>query len=161
MTATHAVVRFLRGRHDRLRRLRRGSAMVEFALGFGLLLPIFAGVSQFGYNFYVYNMLETAVRNGARYASLAAYDEPNGTNFHDRVKRMTVYGDPDAPTSATPLLAGLSTANVIVTEEKNGVMPVRITVRLNNFVLSAPFGSITLQNKPSCRFDYMGQLLSP
>ncbi len=135
--------------------------MVEFALGFGLLLPLFVGVSQFGYNFYVYNMLQTAVRNGARYASLAAYDEPNGNDFHARIKRMTVYGDPDAPPSATPLLAGLSTDKVVVTEEKNGVMPVRITVRLNNFALSGPFGSITLQNKPSCRFDYMGQLLSP
>ena len=49
---------------------RKGNAMLEFALATGILLPAFVGTFQFGYTFYVYNNLDTAVRGGARYASM-------------------------------------------------------------------------------------------
>ena len=55
-------------------RARRGNAMLEFALASSILVPLFAGVFQFGYTLYVYNNLDSAVRGGARYASLRAYD---------------------------------------------------------------------------------------
>ena len=44
--------------------------MVEFALGSSLLVAAFTGTFQFGYTFYVYNNIETAVNNGAKYAAL-------------------------------------------------------------------------------------------
>ena len=50
----------------------RGSAFVEFALSSILLTSIFTGTFQFGYTFYVYNSLVTAVSAATRYASLRA-----------------------------------------------------------------------------------------
>jgi Flp pilus assembly protein TadG len=55
-------------------RSQAGNAMLEFAIGAGVMVAIFTGTFQFGYNFYRYNTLATAVSNGARYASLRHYD---------------------------------------------------------------------------------------
>jgi Flp pilus assembly protein TadG len=138
----------------------RGSALLECAVGFGVFLALFSGVWEFGYSFYLYNKLETAVRNGARYASLAAYDNPNGNSFKQRVRQMTVYGDPNA-TSGTPAAPELTTDRIVVSEVKNGVMPTSVTVEVDNFTLNAFFTKFTLRNKPRVRFDYAGQLLTP
>jgi len=143
------------------RQLLRGNALVEFALGFTLVTTVLAGTWQFGYAFFVYNRLQTGVRDGARYAATAAYDSPNGQAFRTRVQKMVVYGNPNAPSGATPLVPGLSTANVTVTEEKSGVMPERVTVHISNFQIDAFFARYTLTTKPKCKFDYAGQLLTP
>jgi Flp pilus assembly protein TadG len=135
--------------------------MVEFSLAFSLMLTVLSGVWQFGYTFYHYNRLATVVRDGARYASLAAYDAPNGTDFHSRVKNMTVYGEPNPAAGATPLVPGLSATNVTVTEQKNGPMPTRITVRVDNLTVDTFFRKFVLNGKPICRFDYTGQLITP
>ncbi len=74
---------------------------------------------------------------------------------------MTVYGHPNPPDGATPLVPGLAVDNVTVAEEKNGAMPTRATVRVNGFVVDVFFTSVSMAGKPSCRFDYAGQLLSP
>ena len=47
--------------------------MVEFALASVILIPTFVGTFQFGYTFYVYNLLCTQVRAGARYASTRTF----------------------------------------------------------------------------------------
>src|SRR3954468_21872448 len=89
---------------------RSGNAMVEFALGSGILVMAFVGTFQFGYTFLQYNNLENAVARGARYASLIPYDStttsPSGT-FSTAVKNMVVYGTSTAGTS--PALPGLTT----------------------------------------------------
>jgi len=75
---------------------RKGTAMLEFALGTLILVPVFAGTFQFGYTFFVYNNLDTAVRGGARYASLRSYDSATSTPssaFSTAVKNMVVYGN--------------------------------------------------------------------
>ena len=54
-------------------RCRKGNAILEFALAAGILVPAFAGTFQFGYTFYTYNQLVTAVGNGARYAAQRTY----------------------------------------------------------------------------------------
>jgi len=139
----------------------RGSAVVEFAIGFSLLLAGFGGVYQFGHTFYLYNTLESSVRNGARYASLSAYDAPDGATFKDRIRRMVVYGNPTAPTGSTPVVMGLNTTHVRVTEVKSGIMPDRVTVELTGFTIDAIFADYTMNGKPAVTFDYMGQLLVP
>ena len=47
----------------------RGNALLEFAVGWTVLWFLFAGVYQFGYAFYVYNVLLTAVANAAELGS--------------------------------------------------------------------------------------------
>jgi hypothetical protein len=73
--------------------------MVEFTLSMMALAPLFLGAATFGYTFYVYSKLVTAVRTGSRYASTIKYDSATTTptsTFLTAVRKMTVYGDPDA-----------------------------------------------------------------
>src|SRR5712692_11430041 len=95
----------MKTRFPRLRKVRhgeRGNAMIEFAIGAGVLTSIFAGTFQFGYTFYQYNLLKNAVGDGARYASLRPYDSSTSTpssTFQQAVQNMVVYGDPAGGTS--------------------------------------------------------------
>src|SRR5579863_3980963 len=99
------------------RRRQAGSAMVEFALGSFLLVGVLTGTFEFGYALYVYNNLQTAVNNGAKYAALRAY-EPTTTTpedcFTTAVRDMVVYGDPTG-TNKTTVAPGLAPANVFLT----------------------------------------------
>jgi Flp pilus assembly protein TadG len=136
----------------------RGNAMVEFALSFGLLFAVFAGVFQFGYAFYVYNTLESAVRAGARYASLRTYDSATSTPsaaYLTAVRNMAVYGNPSGGTQ--PVAPGLTPEKVTltVTMEKN--VPVRVAVGITNYTIDAVVRSFTLTSKPRATFPYMGR----
>jgi Flp pilus assembly protein TadG len=149
--------------HRHLSLARRGSAVVEFAIAFGLLLTIFAGVWQFGYAFYTYNQLESAVRNGARYGSLATYDGGawQGTTFQARVKNMVVYGKTSPAVSDTPIAPGLTTANVRITIVFNGVVPKQVQVDVVDYQINTFFVKFPLSGKPRCTFDYMGRFTTP
>lgn len=153
----------MRTRLPRLRPLRRGSAIVEFAVAFSLLVTIFTGVWQFGYAFYVYNQLETGVRNAARYASLANYDGGawNGATFNGRVKNMVVYGKPEVTSDDKPIVPGLAVAHARVTITFNGSVPSRIQVDVVDYSIQTFFKSYSLRGKPRCTFDYMGRYIIP
>src|SRR6266404_1115413 len=72
---------------------RSGNAMIEFAVSVGVLVPLFIGTFQFGYSFYVYNLLATQIRAGARYASLRTFrcsTAPSITKFKNHVKNVVV-----------------------------------------------------------------------
>lgn len=142
---------------------RRGNAIVEFAIGFGLLLSIFAAVMQLGYTLYAYNALETAVRNGARYASILTYDGDGGGSEHSSaVKNMVVFGAPDPPAGAKPVVPGLAVGDVGVLVERDAKnIPHRVMVRINLYDSNRIFGSTPLVNKPAATFEYMGRYMSP
>ncbi len=144
---------------------KRGNAMLEFAIGFGLLLSVFSGVVQFGYAFYVYNTLETAVRNAARYGAVTQFNGPSGGGtggFDERVQKMVLYGTPTPPPGATPVAPGLTTADIRVTvrQDVRGV-PNRVTVGVDGYTLKAIFASYTLTNKPQVSFEYQGRYIAP
>lgn len=153
----------MRTRLQSLRSPRRGNAMVEFAVAFGLLLTIFTGVWQFGYAFYIYNQLETGVRNAARYASLTNYDGGswNGATFNSKVKNMVVYGKPDVTSGDKPIVPGLATSNARVTIAFNGTVPSRIQVDVINYQIETFFKKYSLSGKPRCTFEYMGRYIIP
>lgn len=136
---------------------RRGNAMIEFALSAGVLLPVFAGTFQFGYTFFVYNNLESAVRGGARYASLLSYDSSTSTpstSYSNAVKNMVVYGN--SAGTGSPVVSGLGVANVEVLPTMAGSVPKTITVHITGFTVDAIFGSTTFTSKPSTTFPYTG-----
>ena len=141
----------------RLLHCRRGNAMMEFAIGAGVLTSIFAGTFQFGYTFYQYNLLKNAVSDGARYASLRTYDSSSATPstaFQTAVKNMVVYGDPGGGTS--PIAPNLTISNVnLVPTFTNGV-PTAMTVSLSGYTIGAVFGTTTLTNKPAVTYAYQG-----
>ena len=137
----------------------KGSIFIEFALTVLVLLAVFTGAFEFGYAFYAYNTLVNAVREGARYASMKPYDSATSTPstaFSTAVQNMVVYANPTPSQGAAPILTGLSTSNVNVAVISNGAQPLQMTVSISNFSLDAVFGTITLNNKPSVSFPYLG-----
>ena len=143
----------------------RGSAMVEFAIGSGVLVTIFTGTFQFGYTFLQYNTLENAVAEAAHYGSLQQYfsTSPTPTTaYSTAVKNMVVYGSPTAGT--TPLLNGLSTSNVSVTITpgagyNNGsgqFTPAAVTVAISSYTINGFFSTQTVTNKPQVTYAYTG-----
>lgn len=137
---------------------RRGNSLVEFALSFGFLFSVFAGVFQFGYAYFIYNTLESAVRAGARYASLRVYDSGTPTPsdaYLTAVRNMVVYGSPDG--GVQPVAPGLTPAKVNVTVTFDRNVPKDVTVSIVNYTLNAVLTSYQLNGKPKLTFAYMGR----
>ena len=140
------------------RSAERGNALIEFALSFGFLFSVFAGIFQFGYAYFVYNEVESAVRAGARYASLRVYDSATSTPsaaYLTAVKGMVVYGDPAG--GGQPVAPGLTTANVSVAVSMDRNVPKLVTVSIVNFPINAVVKTIQLNNKPKLAMPYMGR----
>jgi Flp pilus assembly protein TadG len=141
----------------RLARNRDGNAMLEFAIGAGVLVAAFTGTFQFGYTFLQYNNLENAVARGARYASLVPYDSATTTPsaaFQTAVKNMVLYGSPTAGTS--PVLTGLTTGNVSLTVTFANGVPSAMTVSINGYTINSIFTTTNLTNKPQVTYAYQG-----
>jgi Flp pilus assembly protein TadG len=143
--------------HTARNKNKRGNAMLEFAIGWALLWAMFAGVYQFGYSFYIYNVVMTSVSNAAELGSKMTYDTGNPTPFTNALTNMVVYGNTTAGT--TPLVPGLSTANVSVNANPQGSMPTDITITINNFTIDAFFTKFTFNGKPRATTVYMGQIV--
>jgi Flp pilus assembly protein TadG len=137
---------------------RRGNAVIEFALTFGLLWMLLGGCFKLGYSIYLYQSLLNAVAGAARYAARLDFDEPNHT-FAASVKNMAAYGDPAG--GAVPLAPGLTAAKIQVTwaYDAKGV-PQSITVSVTNYSVNAVFQSFTWSGKPSVTVRYAGSYKS-
>ena len=157
-----ANVATIRGPRMARAKSQGGNAMIEFALAFPAIVMMMGTLFQFGYAFMTYNTLQGAIRGGARYASIADFDAPDGTNFVADIKNVVVYGVPD-PNSDPPIVRGLTTSHVIVdasNQDGTGI-PITVSVSISGFELFKVFSAITLTNKPKSTFTYMGQYESP
>src|SRR5258705_10156620 len=101
-----------------LRRSRKGSAILEFALSAGVLIPILTGTFQFGYGLYSYNKLQSHIDDGGRYAANRTYRSLLGATDTAKVKlaiqNVVVYGTPSPANGSIPAVSGLGTGNVSV-----------------------------------------------
>lgn len=143
------------------RRRQRGNAILEFALAFGFLFPAVTGTFQFGYAFFVYNGLQNAVREGARYAAFKTYESGSATPpsaFLNEVKNAVVYGDPAG--GAVPVVANLTTDHVVLTVNWVNGVPGSMTVSIQNYTLDAFLKTFTI-SKPSATFSYVGVYAPP
>ncbi|HWB83790.1 MAG TPA: TadE family protein [Bryobacteraceae bacterium] len=134
-----------------------GTAIIEFALGSGVLLATFAGTFQFGYTFLEYNRLETAVVQGARFASLVPYNSGTTTPsnaFLMSVRNVTLYGNPDGGTS--PVVPGLEASDVNLTVTFANGAPNAMTVSINGYAIDSVFGKMTMKGKPRVTYAYQG-----
>jgi Flp pilus assembly protein TadG len=139
-------------------RRQSGNAMVEFALTASILFPCLLGVFQFGYGFYIYNRLIASVRDGARYASLRAYDSSTTTPssaYLAAIRNEVVYGNPAGGTQA--LVTGLTPDKISVSVTMANGVPDMITVYINQFTLDAITKTFQLSGKPSASFRYEGR----
>lgn len=142
-----------------LPRDNEGHVMVEFGLGYSFVLLLLAGTIGFGHLFYVYNSAQSAVRSAARFASLQAYDLPQGTQWKAAVKNMAVYGTPTPQGSPEPIVYGFSPANITVTANTVQGIPESVLVEAQ-FDLQTPFINFSV-SQPRVTFPYLGNITSP
>lgn len=135
----------------------RGAALMEFAIAATVFLTSLFGVIEVGRLLWTHNALRDAARRGARYAAVRKNDAASQT----AVKKMVVYGDPNAnPATAQPVVVGLTTANVALEYQNyNGIqLSSRATVSITGttFKFAVPLvgGTITL---PDYRTSSVGE----
>jgi len=119
-------------RLGRFRRSERGTQLIELALVLPILLTFFAATAEFGRYFYSYATLDKATRAGARYLATTPV-KAGGANVNEdaRVKRLVVYGDPNAADGSRPVLPGLSLNNVeLLRSGPVPSVPDTVTVRI-------------------------------
>ncbi|MHC5348210.1 TadE/TadG family type IV pilus assembly protein [Metapseudomonas furukawaii] len=105
---------------------QRGVAMVEFAIALPLLLLMLLAIGEFGRMLYQYNSLLQASRDAGRYVAGKAWDRTLGKivlvdqqqdkDLVSETRNIAVYGIPGVTDDSQPVVAGLETGDVSVTE---------------------------------------------
>jgi hypothetical protein len=116
------IQRHLADHRKRMTQCEHGSAMIEFAIIFPILLVLFIGTVELGRLFYTYTTLAKATAVGARYLSTSR-NAVNGTTTQKtdaktEAKNLVVCGikssAADACDDQTTVVPGLSIANVLI-----------------------------------------------
>jgi len=145
------------------RRVRRqsGHAMLELAFSAAVMMSCLGGTFQFGYTFYVYNQLVSAVGNGGRYAATRTYRAASPEDVEKgrtAIRNMVVFGDPQPAADAVPVVQNLTPAQVEVkwVGDPAGA-PEAVDVSVAVYTVNAVFGSMKLDGRPAVEFPYVGR----
>ncbi len=111
-------------------RHQQGTATVEMAIMLPVLMLMLLAVAEFGRMISQYDTLTKAVRDGARYAASVSALGSTGlvsitSTIQTDVANLVVTGDIGG--TGTPLLPGLSAADVTVADAGNGYVSVTAT----------------------------------
>ena len=123
----------------RFGRSERGTQLVELAIVLPVMMALFAATAEFGRYFYNYSTLAKATRAGARYLAttpVKTITSGGGVNVVEdaRVKRLVVYGDPNAGDGSRPIVPGLTVSHVEIKREGNiPSVPDKVSVRIVNY----------------------------
>lgn len=139
---------------------QRGSSVVELAFIYPVVFTALAGVFGLGQALYTYNLLQSATRSAARYASLAPYDLPNGATWKKEVRNMAVYGEPAPLPTALPLVPGLTVGHVNASAYIPEGEPTIVTVAVSDFELDFVFYELKV-SQPVVKFPFLGRALMP
>lgn len=120
----------------------RGTQLVELAIVVPLLLMLVGATAEFGRFFHTYSTLAKATRAGARYQ----ISQPPGAS-DATAKNLVVFGNPAG--TGTPVVAGLTTAQVKVTPNKVGPAVQTVTVSIDGYGYTPVFDLGKLTNSPS------------
>ena len=114
-----------------------GVALIELALILPLLLLLTIITTEFGRSLYQYNVITKSMRDAARYLSV----ELSSTRIEE-ARKLVVYGNPDG--TGSPLVPGLTLANVAVTQGTAGSNPVinTVTVTVSGYTFQSMFNSV-------------------
>lgn len=140
---------------------RKGHAVLELALSAGVMVTILGGAFQYGYSFYVYNQLVTAVGNGARYAAQRTYRAADAEDIEkgrEALRNMVVFGDSQPLSDAVPVIPHLRPSDIEVEwiAGENGA-PEAVAIRVKEYKVDAVFGDVTLAGRPVVEFPYVGR----
>jgi Flp pilus assembly protein TadG len=136
---------------------QKGSAILEFAISWSVLVALLTGVYQFGYTFYIYNQLMTSVTNAAELGSKMDYDTQNADTYTTALKNMVLYGDTTA--QAKPIVPGLAAGNVDVNVTLLNTIPQDLTISITGLKVDAVFTSFTFTGKPRATVAYLGHVI--
>lgn len=140
---------------------QRGHAMLELAICAGVLLLLLSGTFQFGYTFYVYNRLLTAVGNGARYAAQRTYrgaTDQDVERGNTAIRNMVIYGDPRPSVEASPMLPNLKPEQVEISWIKtDDHAPTAIGLRVKSYPVNSVFRTFAFNGRPYVEFPYVGR----
>jgi Flp pilus assembly protein TadG len=134
------------------RRNQRGHAMLELAISAGVMVTCLGGTFQFGYTFYVYNQLVSAVGDGARYASVRPV---SGDVEADKaaIRNMVVYADAQPSPGAVPVVRNLKPEQVSVDYVQDGAA---VRVAIQGYRVDAVFGEFEFSGRPGVEFPVIG-----
>ena len=139
----------------------RGHAMLELALSAGVMVAFLAGTFQFGFTFYVYNQLLTAVGNGGRYAAMRTYRAATTADVErgrTAIRNLVVFGDARPEPSAAPVVANLRPEQVNVEwAMSDSGEPQSIHISISGYMVNAVFASFPLEGRPAVDFPYVGR----
>jgi Flp pilus assembly protein TadG len=154
MSLTHVML-------ARRKRREKGHAMIELALSAGVMIACLSGTFQFGYTFYVYDQLVSAVGNGARYAASRTYRAAHESDVEKgdaAIRNLVVYGNSRPAGNAAPIAPNLKPENVLVNwiKDPSGA-PSVVDVTIVNYSVGAMLGSFTFDHRPFAEFPYIGR----
>lgn len=140
---------------------QRGHAMIELAVSAGVMVACLAGTIQFGYTFYIYNELVTAVGNGGRYAAMRTYRAGAPSDLEKAkaaIRNMVAYGDSRPAADALPQAANLKPEQVQVdwTLDESG-KPASVNVSIIDYKVDAAFGMFRFTGKPAVEYPFVGR----
>jgi hypothetical protein len=136
--------------------------MIELAVSAGVMVACLAGTVQFGYTFYVYNQLVTAVGNGGRYAAMRTF---RAAGFSDveigkaAVRNMVVYGDARPVLGTLPQVLNLKPEQVQVdwVMDESGTRPAAVNVAIADYTVDAVFGIFRFTGRPAVEYPFVGR----
>jgi hypothetical protein len=139
----------------------RGHAIIELAVSAAVMVACLTGTFQFGYTFYVYNQLVTAVGNGGRYAAMRTYRAASSDDLEkgrNAIRNMVVYGDARPTGDLLPVVNNLRPENVEVewVRDDSGT-PTSVRVAIRNFPVNAVVQRFTFDGRPAVEFPYLGR----
>jgi len=138
-----------------------GHAMLELAISAAVMVSFLAGTFQFGYTFYVYNELVTAIGNGGRYAAMRTYRGGSAEDIEKSkkaIRNMVAYGDAEPAEGAQPAVAHLSPDQVEVAWTMNEAgAPEYVAVSIREFTVDAVFKKFTFSGRPGVEFPFVGK----
>ena len=144
-----------------IKKSQRGHAMLELAFAATVMASCLGGTVEFGYTFFVYDQLVSAVGNGGRYAAMRTYRAATAQDIEKgkaAICNLVVYGDSKPEAGAAPVVPGLTPENVKVSwvMDDKGV-PSAVDVTLEKYQVNALFGAFTFTGRPSVEFPFVGR----
>jgi hypothetical protein len=136
--------------------------MIELAISAAVMVSCLGGTVQFGYTFYIYNELVSAVGNGGRYAAMRTYRAASPADIEKgktAIRNMVVYGDARPAPGAPPQVANLRPEQIRVDWIKgdSGDKPGFVDVSIADYTVDAAFGMFRFTGRPSVEFPFVGR----
>jgi len=136
--------------------------MIELAISAAVMVSCLGGTVQFGYTFYIYNELVSAVGNGGRYAAMRTYRSASPAAIEKgkaAIRNMVVYGDARPAPGTPPQVANLRPEQVRVDwiKDESGDKPGFVDVSIADYTVDAAFGMFRFTGRPAVEYPFVGR----